>query len=306
MYRRILIAADPEGLSGDAAPAVAAVSEPDAEVRIVLVWDLTLPKARRTPGEEALEHLFDEVRAHHLRARLDRRDAPEGRVGEEIAESAWEFNADLIVVGSHRRGDLYTFFRGSVGHALAAQVSTPIMVVGTGTARPAGARRILVGVDGELLASREAVAAVVTLAAPNTEVTVVHVDVPFGGMGAYAPYSEVAPNDPAGRRLLDDELAVLSATGVRAHGRQIYSVDRVGKALVEAADELDADLIVLGSRRHRGVQALLLGSVAHDVIARTQRTVLLAATDARTSARKVTHREVEIPVSEGCLSTNPS
>lgn len=298
MYRRILIAADPEGLSGAAAPAVAAVSEPDAEVHVVLVWDLSQSKARRSPGEEALEHLFDEVQARHLRVRPERRDAPEGRVAEEIAASAREFNADLIVIGSHRRGDLYTFFRGSVGHALAARVSTPIMVVGTGSARPAGGRHILVGVDGGPT-SREAVAATAALATPETEVTVVHVDTPAGGMGVYAPYNEVAPNDLAGRRVIEEELAVLSAAGVRAQSRQVYSIDPVGVALANAADRVDADLIVLGSRRPGTVQALFLGSVAHDVIAHTQRTVLLAATDARTAARKVPRRRADRAVSEG-------
>lgn len=292
MYRRILIAADAEGLAGGAAPAVAALSEPDAEVLIVHVWDLSKPKARRSAGEEALEHLFDEVRARHLNARLDRRDAREGRVAEEIAISAGEFNADLIVIGSHRRGDLYTFFRGSVGHALASRVSTPIMVVGAGAARPAGGRRILVGVDGGL-PSREAVAAAVAVATPETKVTVLHVDTPVGGMGVYAPYSEVAPNDPAGRRLVDEELAVLSAAGVRAQGRHTYSADPVGETLAEVADEVDADLVVLGSRRPGALQALLLGSVAHQVIAHTQRTVVLAATDARTSIRIGAPRRVK-------------
>ena len=46
-------AADPEGLSRDAAPAVAVVAEPDAEVLIVSVCDLSKPNARRTAGEKA-------------------------------------------------------------------------------------------------------------------------------------------------------------------------------------------------------------------------------------------------------------
>lgn len=292
MYRRVVIAADPEGLSADAAPAVAAVSEPDAEVRVVLVWDLSQPKARRGPGEEALEHLLDEVQARHLRARPERRDAPEGRVAEEIAASAGEFDADLVVVGSHRHGDLYTLFRGSVGHELAARLSAPIMVVGTASARPAGGLRILVGVDGGL-ASREAVAATARLATPETVVTVVHVDTPVGGMGVYAPYNEVAPNDPDGRRVIDEELAVLSAAGVRARARQVYSVAGVGRALAEVAEEVDADLIVLGSTRPGNLRALLLGSTAHEVVGHTRRTVLLAAAGARASHRRAGHPRAE-------------
>ena len=278
MYRRIVIAVDPEGLSGEAAPAVAAVAAADAEVLIVLVWDLSQPPARRRAGEEALEHLFGEVRAHHLRARLDRRDAPEGRVAEEIAAAARGFGADLVVIGSHRRGDLFTFFKGSVGHALASRLSTPLMIVGIEAARPAGGRRIVVGVDGGS-PSREGVAAAVSLSTPETDVTVVHVDTAVGGRSAHAPRSHPPASSPAGRWLIEEELAVFSAAGVRAHGRQVSTVGGVGAALARVADEANADLIVVGSTRPGHVRALLLGSVAHELIARTQRTVLLASTE---------------------------
>lgn len=67
---------------------------------------------------------------------------------------------------------------------------------------------------------------------------------------------------------------------------------------MDDSDELDADLMVLGSRRPGSLQVLLVGSVAQAVIAHTRRTVLLAATDARISARRVTHRQAE-PVPRG-------
>ena len=289
MYRRILIAADPEGLSRDAASAVAVVAEPDAEVLIVSVCDLSKPNARRVAAEKALDHLFDEVRACHLHARLQHRDAPESHVAEEIAAAACASDADLVVIGSHRRGDLFTLFRGSVGHEVASRVSTPMMIVGTGAAGPVGGRRILVGVDGGC-ASREAVVTAAALVSPDTRVIVVHVDTPVGGLGRYAPSHEPTQTSPAGRWLIEENLAVLSAAGVHASGRQVYSVDGVAVALARLADELDADLIVVGSRRPGNLEAILLGSVSHDLIARTQRTVLLAATGIPAFAREVSTR----------------
>lgn len=47
------------------------------------------------------------------------------------------------------------------------------------------------------------------------------------------------------------------------------------EAIVEAADELDASLIVLGSRRRRGVGALLLGSTSMNVLHHTRRPALV-------------------------------
>jgi len=85
------------------------------------------------------------------------------------------------------------------------------------------------------------------------------------------------PTEVAGTEALDDALKTLSQAGVTGHARRVYNLESTGDAIARTADELDADLIVLGSRRPGNVEALLLGSVAHAVIARTRRAVLLAA-----------------------------
>jgi nucleotide-binding universal stress UspA family protein len=50
----------------------------------------------------------------------------------------------------------------------------------------------------------------------------------------------------------------------------------VAGAIVAAAGRLDADLVVLGSRRPSHLGGLVLGSVAHEVIHQLRRPVLLA------------------------------
>jgi nucleotide-binding universal stress UspA family protein len=271
VFRRILIAADPDEPAWDAAPAAAAaVAGSDPEVRIVLVRDLTLPKARRDAGEEALEHLYDAVRSRGLRVRLERRDAPRGRVAEELAGAAGAFGADVVVLGGPRHGDLYELFKGSVGQRLAARLDTPLLIAGAGAARaPGEVRRVLVAVDGGE-PSRRAVAAAISLAAPETEVTAIHVDTPVLAPRTCAPYQEA--------------LSTLRAAGVRTHGHRVASLF-AGATIAHLADQLDADLVVLGSRRLPRVPALLLGSVAHEVVAHSRRTVLLAPSGARTEAR---------------------
>lgn len=84
------------------------------------------------------------------------------------------------------------------------------------------------------------------------------------------------PAEEEGSRALNDALQVLGEAGVRAAGKRVYGLEGTAAAIARAADELDADLVVLGSRRPGNVEALLLGSVAHGVIARTRRTVLVA------------------------------
>lgn len=278
MYRKILIAADPEGLASGAAPAVAALAEPEGvEVRVATVE----PRGGRPDQgtEDAAQTLVKDLETRRFTVHLERRESDRGSVADTIGQAAREFDADLIVLGSRRHGDVAGFFAGSVGHALAAQVPTPILVVskGTETSSPS-VRRVLVAVDGGAPA-HQAVVATAALAGPDTEVVALYVDNPVGGLGGYGTYVDPSPTEAEGTKALDDALTVLREANVKGSARRVYSLDGTGVAIARAADEIDADLIVLASRRPGNVEALLLGSVAHEVIAHTQRAVLLAASE---------------------------
>lgn len=279
MYRRILIAADPEGLASGAAPAVAALADPEGvQVRVITVEPRGGRAERERSGEDAVQHLVQELEERHFSVQADRRDGERGSVADAIAASARDFDADLIVLGSRRHGDVAGFFAGSVGHALAAQVPTPILIVSRGSEKALpSVRHLLVAVDGGKPA-HQAVVATAALARPETEVTALYVDNPVGGMGGYGTYVDPTLTEEEGARALDDALEVLRADHVKGRGQRVYSLDGTGIAIARAADDVDADLIVLASRRPGNVEALLLGSVAHEVIAHTRRPVLLAAT----------------------------
>ena len=277
MYRRILIAADPRGLVAGAAPAVAALAEPEgARVRLVTVGT----QGGRGAGqnvEEVLRHLSQELEGRHLPVDVERREADGERVAEAIADSAREFEADLIVLGSRRHGDVAGFFVGSVGKAVASRVSTPMLVVSRVEREPpSGLRRVLVAVDGGEL-SHQAVVTAAALAGPETEVTPLYVDNTASGLGAYPLYVDPTPAEEEGSKALDDAMQVLREAGVRGASQRAYGLEGTAAAIARAGDELDADLIVLGSRRPGNIEALLLGSVARSVIARTRRTVLVAS-----------------------------
>ncbi len=134
---------------------------------------------------------------------------------------------------------------------------------------------MLVAVDGGEL-SREAVMAAAAISRTGTEVTAVYVDTPTTGMGGYPVYVDPTPTEVEGTRALEDAVGILRDAGATAHARRLYALDGTGAAIAREADEVDADLIVLGSRRPGNVEALLLGSVAQGVIAHTRRSVLLA------------------------------
>ena len=65
------------------------------------------------------------------------------------------------------------------------------------------------------------------------------------------------------------------AAGFDATAQVISSTDDPADAIVTAAEDLDAALIVVGSRGRRSVRSLLLGSVSHGVLHKAHRPTLV-------------------------------
>lgn len=76
--------------------------------------------------------------------------------------------------------------------------------------------------------------------------------------------------------LVGEALHEFADHGIRATWELVEPPGEIARQIVCVADEHDADVIVLGSRRLATAWALVAGSVAHDVIALTRRSVLLA------------------------------
>jgi len=138
--------------------------------------------------------------------------------------------------------------------------------------------RVLVAYDG----SRQAQAAVrfafTLTAGAEPEVTIVHV--------VESPGATLAPDVLAGalqaiieeqREEWAERLAELAAEALP--GRSVATTVRVARrpavAILELAAELDADLVVLGSRGMGTLRGLLLGSVSQRVLEESPRSVLV-------------------------------
>lgn len=137
-------------------------------------------------------------------------------------------------------------------------------------------RRILVPTDFSETSERALDYALDLAEKLNAAVTVMHAyEIPIVGFpdGALVATADVAS------RIADVSRAALEATAKKRAGRvaKLDTLLRDGVAYEEirtVADEIDADLIVIGTHGRRGIARALLGSVAENVIRTTHRPVL--------------------------------
>jgi nucleotide-binding universal stress UspA family protein len=81
-------------------------------------------------------------------------------------------------------------------------------------------------------------------------------------------------------RIFDEAEALFRESGVSGKVRAIDAYgESVSEVLARAAEECDADIIVMGTHGRRGAQRFLLGSVAESLVRSTDRPVLLLRHD---------------------------
>jgi nucleotide-binding universal stress UspA family protein len=134
---RILVAIDhPDHAAINAALALARPLH--AEVAVVFVLDNTLITPVDVSGDFPQTEEGQRAMAQHLLRTIEASLPPneraftvlrEGDPATEIVAAAKEFDAGLIVIGTHRRGALARFFLGSVSHAVVRRSHCPVLLV---------------------------------------------------------------------------------------------------------------------------------------------------------------------------------
>ena len=103
---------------------------------------------------------------------------------------------------------------------------------------------------------------------------------PFAGMaGHYAPLDEAASLEEVAEQLLEQ---VVDAAGLDAERRTAVGVP--AERLAEIADEVDAELIVVGSRGRGAFKAAFLGSVSNALVGVARCPVLIVPPGATEAA----------------------
>ena len=188
-----------------------------------------------------------------------------GRTELGIVRMADETKASLIVVGHRRSSELDRLLLGSISERVVRYASCSVLV----TRRHRRSDRILAAVDQSDAAPSIVGEAARIAARRKASLTVLH---------CFESSDAEAESSPRGTRKIDAGMAdrwseLFEREGVRG---QVDIVDgEPREAIVRKADQLDAELIVVGTRGRAGLARIMFGSVA-ETVARTANCPVLA------------------------------
>lgn len=264
--------------------------------------------AQQHGAELLLLHVVDDDQPHHIiearqaeaRAHLESGAAalPGGRDSiaaievvagnafEAIARYALEWNAELIVMGAHRRRALVDVFVGSTLERVLRADGVPVLVVNTGEHGPY--RDVLLALDISP-ASTRAVQAARSLGLLDGGISVVHAyDAAFTGMleGSGASPDEARAYSEAWEREARARLRAFLAANDLADHRIELTIDSGSPydAIHHAVAQQAPQLLVVGTRGLTGLKRVFLGSVA-DRVLREIECDILAVPPPRTARR---------------------
>ena len=133
-------------------------------------------------------------------------------------------------------------------------------------------KRILIPVDGSESANKALVTALQLAREAGGRVRLIHVIEELAYLSGYAQFGGysgelITAIRESGTKLLNDAMAIAQAAGVEADNLLLDNFGgRLAEAVVDAAKQWNADLIVVGTHGRRGVGRVLLGSGAEQII----------------------------------------
>jgi nucleotide-binding universal stress UspA family protein len=311
---RVLLAVDGSASSDTARNLVASLAWPEATViRILAVAEPMSAVVAGLSPYAATE--FDErpivgsleTRIHGAAALLARPGRTvetvvlPGRPASVIVEQARELRADLIVVGSRGLGRLRSMLLGSVSAEVVDHAPCAVLV-----ARSASIGPVLVAADGSDSSRRaiEHLADAKYLAGHPIHVLSVghllHAGLPYWAVNVAdtksAAYEQLAAED----RRRTETHAARAAEELARDGYDVrWTIGGGDPAheIIEAAENLSCDLIVMGSRGLTGLDRVLLGSVARNVLLHAPASVLIV----REPVRERAVEPASEPAAQGAL-----
>jgi len=285
MFKRLLVPLDGTPQSASALP-FARVLAGASNGRLILVqvvepWKLTPDERLEQPRLvlQRLRRVADELHASGLEVNVQ---VSTGEVVPEVLRVAEVEHADALVVATHPRR-LDRLVDNSTTGRLIARSALPVFVVGPGGRRVDNLRTLLVAVDGTPGGARALDQATRLARVAGAALVVVRVMQPHGTFG-FDPLLHatlgVQPHPEADAEALAAAEDYVNEVSCRLRDHGIVATPRVmvghpAERIVAAAEQLDADVIIMSTHGYQAPLRSVLGSTADEVVRSAGRPVLL-------------------------------
>jgi nucleotide-binding universal stress UspA family protein len=196
-----------------------------------------------------------------------------------ILDRAQQTKADFILVGSQGVSALARFLLGNVASAVVRHAPCSVEIVraheSKTAGKPPGVHKILLATDGSEFSERAARSIAERPWPAGTEVEVLSVvELVLGNAQAWfePPYIEEAQLERLretamkhAQNAVASAVEILSKAFPKVEESISVLVSGPKAVIIEEADKIGADLIVVGSHGHRGIERFMLGSVSEAV-----------------------------------------
>ena len=256
-YRTIVVGTD-GSITAVAAQRTAARLARRLRAELVIVSAYDPPRISRPMGEGLIQRAREAARREKVEATTE---LGRGEPADLILEVANRRQADLVVVGNKGMGQATRIRLGSVPDRVAHAAECDILIVDTTRdPKPDGGtyRRIVAATDGSATASEAARKAFELAMLVRAGVTLVYVGDPIVGA-----------------------ITLEETTSTRPEGVKVDPILAEGdpaEKIVQAAQAVEADLIVVGNKGMAGARRVFLGSVPNRVAHDATTDVLIAKT----------------------------
>ncbi|NBD12270.1 universal stress protein [Corallococcus silvisoli] len=213
--------------------------------------------------EQEAATLLEPLRAASTSVRV-RMEPGLGRVADHLVALAAEEQVDLLVVGTHQRkalARLWSVSQAARRLASMSVVSVPVLTAEQGLeAELPRVRSVLASTDF-MAAGDRAIAYAFAIAPPGGTVHLLHVE----------PADATQEELEAARRQLELRVPREAQDGAHQVELSVLTGDDVAGVITQAAERHCVDLLCLGTHGRTGVSRAVLGSVAQQVMARSDR-----------------------------------
>jgi nucleotide-binding universal stress UspA family protein len=218
--------------------------------------------------------------------------ATQGDPAEEILRKARELSSDLIVTGTHGRTGLRRMLAGSVAVSVLRGAPCPVLALrSVEKARKTNEIRVILHPTDFSVDSEAALRVARWLARDHgARLIVLHVAV-FEDLLAGTPVAEIDPR--LDREALEDVRKRVEGPDLKHRVESLLRRGYAADGILQTAEEVSCDLIVMGTNGRTGLSRLLMGSVAEHVLAKADCAVLVAKGGQPVSARSADRVESE-------------